>query len=150
MENEIGLVAPQEFGASDKNAALACLLCAFLGWAGIHRFYVGKIGTGIIQLLTVGGLGIWYLIDLTMLGFGEFTDKDGLKLRGSTQKGVTLILCYLVGVLGIHRFYVGKWITGLLMLVTFGGGGIWWLIDICLICSDKFTDATGNLLITAG
>lgn len=62
-------------GTKSKVAAL--LLCLFLGGLGVHRFYVGKIGTGIIQLLTLGGLGIWALIDLIFIICDKFTDKDG-------------------------------------------------------------------------
>lgn len=62
---------------SAKNRLVAFLLCFFLGFLGIHRFYVGKIGTGIVQLLTLGGLGIWALIDLIMILAGAFKDKKG-------------------------------------------------------------------------
>ena len=53
------------------------LLSIFLGPFGADRFYVGKIGTGILKLLTLGGCGIWHLIDLIMLVMGKFTDKNG-------------------------------------------------------------------------
>ncbi len=62
---------------SDKKILPAFLMCFFLGCLGIHRFYVGKIGTGILQILTLGGLGIWALIDLIILALGKFTDKQG-------------------------------------------------------------------------
>lgn len=65
---------------SNKKILPAFLLCFFLGGFGAHRFYVGKIGTGIAQLLTLGGLGIWALVDLIMLIVGSFTDKQGNKL----------------------------------------------------------------------
>jgi len=67
-------------GSSDKKILPAFLLCFFLGIFGAHRFFVGKIGTGIAQLLTLGGLGIWSLIDFIMIIVGAFTDKDGNKL----------------------------------------------------------------------
>jgi len=63
--------------ASNKSKIIAILLCFFLGCLGIHRFYVGKVGTGILQLLTFGGIGIWALIDLIMLILEKFTDGDG-------------------------------------------------------------------------
>jgi TM2 domain-containing membrane protein YozV len=63
---------------SEKNFVATLLLCVLLGGLGVHRFYVGKIGTGILQLITMGGLGIWALIDLIMIAIGKFTDKDGL------------------------------------------------------------------------
>jgi TM2 domain-containing membrane protein YozV len=56
------------------------LLCFFLGVFGVHRFYAGKIGTGILQLVTLGGFGIWAYIDLIFIIIGAFTDKDGNKV----------------------------------------------------------------------
>ena len=66
--------------SSDKKRLVAFLLCFFLGCLGIHRFYVGKVGTGVIQLLTGGLFGIWTLIDLIMILIGSFKDKDGATL----------------------------------------------------------------------
>jgi len=65
---------------SDKQKVVAALLCFFVGCFGIHRFYVGKIGTGILQLVTFGGLGIWALIDFILILLDKFTDKQGLVL----------------------------------------------------------------------
>lgn len=64
--------------ASEKKKLAALLLCLFLGGLGIHRFYVGKVGTGILQIVTIGGFfGIWVLIDLIMIIAGKFSDKEG-------------------------------------------------------------------------
>ena len=70
---------PQEF--SRKEFVPAILLCFFLGGLGVHRFYLGKTGTGILMLLTLGGIGIWSLIDFVRIVIGSMTDKDGLPLR---------------------------------------------------------------------
>ena len=65
---------------SEKRILPAFLLCFFFGVLGVHRFYVGKIGTGILQLVTLGALGIWALIDFIMIIVGAFTDKEGNKI----------------------------------------------------------------------
>ena len=56
------------------------LLTFFVGVLGVHRFYVGKIGTGFLMLLTLGGLGVWFLVDLILVVSGQFTNKDGQKI----------------------------------------------------------------------
>lgn len=66
---------------SEKGFVPTLLLCFFLGVIGVHRFYVGKIGTGILQVLTFGGLGVWSLIDFIMIVVGKFTDKNGLPIK---------------------------------------------------------------------
>lgn len=66
---------------SDKEWLVTLLLSLFLGTLGVHRFYVGKIGTGILQLITLGGCGIWTLIDIIMIVTGKFTDKDGNEIK---------------------------------------------------------------------
>ena len=68
-------------GISSKNWLLALLLCLMFGVFGVHRFYVGKVFTGILMLLTIGGLGIWALIDLIIIICGNFTDGKGKSIQ---------------------------------------------------------------------
>ena len=68
---------------SEKDWLVTLLLCLFVGGIGVHRFYAGKIGTGILQIITLGGCGIWTLIDLIMILTGNFTDKDGNAITNS-------------------------------------------------------------------
>ena len=63
-----------------KSRLVAALLCIFLGYLGAHRFYVGKVGTGILWLLTGGLCGIGLFVDFFMILFGAFKDKQGNKI----------------------------------------------------------------------
>lgn len=62
---------------SNRSRAVAMVLGLVLGVFGAHRFYVGKIGTGLLMLVTMGGLGIWYLVDNIMIASGGFRDAEG-------------------------------------------------------------------------
>ncbi len=64
--------------ASPKSRLVAQLLAGFLGVFGAHRFYVGKVQTGILQACTLGGLGLWYLYDNILIATGSFRDAEGL------------------------------------------------------------------------
>ncbi len=70
----------QPYRQEPKDWLITLLLCIFAGALGVHRFYVGKIGTGLIMLFTGGGCGIWWLIDLIMIASGSFRDSNEMPL----------------------------------------------------------------------
>jgi len=95
---------------SPKSRLVTTLLAWFLGMFGAHRFYLGKIGTAIAMLITLGGLGIWYLVDFIMAVTGTMTDTEGKLIRnwnpsGSEQKTALPmtagILSIVAGALGL-------------------------------------------------
>lgn len=63
--------------ASNKNKWVTLALCVFLGFFGAHRFYVGKVGTGVLYIFTAGGLGFGWIIDMVMICCNKFTDSTG-------------------------------------------------------------------------
>jgi hypothetical protein len=85
-----GVTAPQyhprrqtiidEEEVSDRSRLIALLLCALLGYLGLHRFYVGKFATGFLWLLTGGLFGVGYVIDTILIAAGAFRDRHGLRL----------------------------------------------------------------------
>ncbi|MEK7380541.1 MAG: TM2 domain-containing protein [Gemmatimonadota bacterium] len=75
---------------SDKSRGVAFALAVLLGWAGAHRFYVGKVGTGLLMLCTLGGLGVWYLYDTILVAAGSFRDVDGRRLSRWDVEGTAV------------------------------------------------------------
>lgn len=66
---------------SPKSRLVAAILAWYLGIFGVHRFYAGRIVSGIFMILTFGGLGLWALVDAIVILCGEFKDSDGLKIK---------------------------------------------------------------------
>ena len=72
------------------------------------------------------------------------SSNSGYSQGVSNQWLITFLLCWFFGVFGVHRFYNGKIGTGILMLITFGGLGIWWMVDFIVIIVGRFRDNEGN------
>ena len=89
-----------------KSFVATWLLSLLLGGLGVDRFYLGKVGTGILKLITFGGFGIWSLIDLIIILSGGMTDKSRRPLEGYAQHKklawiITIVLIVIGGAIGI-------------------------------------------------
>lgn len=88
----------EEENVSDRSRAIALAMVLPLGMFGAHRFYAGKVGTGILQLVTFGGLGMWWLYDVIMVAAGSFRDREGKRIVRWQEEGLGLS-----GATGEHR-----------------------------------------------
>nr|WP_298250842.1 TM2 domain-containing protein [uncultured Halomonas sp.] len=112
----------------DTHNMLFGYLLWLFGFLGAHRFYYGKPVTGTIWFLTLGLLGIGWLIDLFLIP--AMDRQADLRFRpGPINYSLAWLLLTFLGVFGLHRFYQGKWLTGILYLLTFGVFGLGVLYD---------------------
>ena len=99
-----------------------------LGFTGAHRFYYGKPVTGTIWFFTLGLLGIGWLIDLFLIP--SMDRQADLRFEaGPVNYSVAWLLLAFLGLFGVHRMYMGKWLTGILYLLTVGLAGLGYLYD---------------------
>lgn len=114
--------------AETTHSTLIGYLLWIFGFTGSHRFYFGKPVTGTVYFFTLGLLGIGWLVDLFLIP-GMRRQADFRFQRGRIDYTVAWILLTFLGLLGIHRMYLGKWITGILYLLTGGLLGLGYLYD---------------------
>ena len=100
-----------------------------LGFFGVHRFYYGKQISGTIYFFTLGLLFIGWIVDLFLIpGMNE--QADVRFYQGELDYNVSWLLLAFLGLFGIHRMYMGKWLTGLIYLLTGGLFGIGYIYDL--------------------
>lgn len=108
------------------------------GFMGAHRFYYGRPISGIIWFFTLGLFLIGWIIDLFLIpGMDEAADRR--YIDGDINYNLAWILLTFLGIFGIHRFYMGKWLTGLIYLFTVGLFGIGVIYDWCTL-NDQIDD----------
>ncbi len=109
------------------------LLVGYVVWLfgifGAHRFYYGRPITGTIWFFTFGLLLVGWIIDLFLIPSMD-READWRYAPGPLDYTVAWILLTFLGVFGVHRFYLGKWLTGILWLLTGGLLGLGWLFDL--------------------
>lgn len=113
---------------NDTHRKTVGYLLWIFGFTGSHRFYYGKPVTGTIWFFTLGLLGIGWLIDLFLIPSMD-RRADRRYATGPIDYSIAWLLQTFLGVFGVHRFYLRKWLTGLLWLVTGGLFLVGWLYD---------------------
>jgi TM2 domain-containing membrane protein YozV len=116
-------------GQSSTHSLPVGYLCWIFGFMGAHRFYYGKQVTGTIWFFTFGLLGIGWLIDLLLMP-SLHTSAERRYASGEHDYNLAWLLLTFLGVFGIHRFYMGKWITGTIWFLTGGLFLVGWLYDL--------------------
>lgn len=99
------------------------------GFIGAHRFYYGRPVTGTIWFFTLGLFLIGWIVDLFLIPSMD-READPRYFPGPVDYTIAWILLTFVGVFGIHRMYMGKWVTGVVYLLTFGLFGLGLLYDL--------------------
>jgi TM2 domain-containing membrane protein YozV len=114
---------------NNTHSVLIGYILWILGFTGAHRFYYGRPITGTIWYFTFGLLLIGWIIDLFLIP-GMNRRADFRYQAGHLDYTVAWLLLAFLGLFGIHRFYMGKWITGVVYLLTGGLVGIGLLYDL--------------------
>lgn len=113
---------------NDTHSKVIGYILWIFGFLGAHRFYYGKPVTGTIWLFTLGLLGIGWLVDFFLIPAMD-READLRFHSGSYDYSVAWILLTFLGLLGVHRMYLGKWLTAIVYLFTLGLCGLGFIYD---------------------
>ena len=127
--------------AQTTHTPLIGYLLWLFGFTGSHRFYYGRPISGTIYFFTLGLFLIGWLVDLFLIP-GMDRQADLRFNSGPTDYNVAWILLTFLGLFGIHRMYMGKWLTGILYLVTGGLFGIGYIYDFWTL-NDQLSQLNG-------
>lgn len=106
-------------------------LAWIFGFIGAHRFYYGKPITGTIWFFTLGLFFIGWIIDFFLIPqMDKEADQKYMDVDGESEYSIAWILLFFLGIFGVHRMYLGKWISGLIYLCTLGLFGLGILYDL--------------------
>ena len=117
---------------NDTHSMIIGYVLWLFGFTGSHRFYYGKPVSGTIYFLTLGLFLIGWIVDLFLIPSMD-RNADLRFKAGDIDYTFAWILLTFLGIFGIHRMYMGKWLTGLLYLITLGLLGMGWLYDYCTL-----------------
>jgi TM2 domain-containing membrane protein YozV len=123
----------------DTHSVTVGYILWIFGFMGMHRFYYGKPVSGTVYFFTLGLLGIGWIVDLFLIP-GMDREADLRFTPGPNNYNIAWILLVFLGALGVHRMYMGKWLTGILYLFTVGVFGLGILYDLWTL-NDQLTEA---------
>ena len=122
----------------DTHSVTVGYILWIFGFMGMHRFYYGKPISGTVYFFTLGLLGIGWIVDLFLIP-GMDREADLRFTPGPNNYNIAWILLVFLGALGVHRMYMGKWLTGILYLFTVGVFGLGILYDLWTM-NDQLTE----------
>ena len=129
------------------SAAIGYILWIF-GFLGCHRFYFGKPISGTLYFFTLGLFFIGWIVDLFLIPAME-READIRFAPGHIDYNLAWILLVFLGLFGVHRMYMGKWLTGILYLLTGGLFGLGYIYDMWTL-NDQITLINGSGAVSAG
>ncbi len=115
--------------SEETHSVIVGYILWIFGFLGAHRFYYGRQLSGTLYFFTLGLFFIGWIIDLFFIPAMN-TNADSRYQKGDIDYSISWLLLTFTGLLGFHRIYMGKWVSGLVYLVTFGIFGIGYIYDL--------------------